>query len=140
MEKTFVLTVPNAPKSINTGGGGTRANPYVAHKEKTRWEGLFLMELLAAKVPKPMQFCVVSVTLRFKHRSGGKGRDTENYRQPVIKPLLDALVKGGYLKDDTDEWVRVADFTLEQGSPDTWSHRDPRVKVEQIIRLEASYL
>lgn len=138
-EKTYVITLKETPKSINEGGGGTRTNHFAAHREKKRWEGLYLLELMAGRVSKGMEFCKVDVTLRFKHKSGGKGRDTENFRQPVIKPLADALVAGGYLQDDTDEWFAVGSFELEEAPPE-WPHADPRVKSEMIIRLEASYL
>lgn len=139
IDKTFVLTVRNSPKSVNAGGGGSRVHHMAAAAEKKTWEGIFLMEMLAARVEKHMEFCAVYVTVRFKNRGGGKGRDVENFRHPVVKPLLDSLVKGGYLKDDTAEWVQVKDFELVEGC-DPWDHRDPRVKSEMVIKLEASYL
>jgi hypothetical protein len=139
IEQTFVLTVRDCPKSINAGGGGTRANPYAAAKEKKKWQGTFGTELLAARVRRGMQFCNVYVTVRFKHKGGGKGRDEENFRQPVIKPLLDALTAGGYLEDDTDEYVKVKEFELVDGVK-TWPYADPRLKAEIIIKLEGSYL
>jgi len=138
IEKTYVLTLKATPKSINAGGGGTRSNKYAAHREKKHWEGQFLLELLANKVQRGMQFVAVTVTLRFHHRSG-KGRDAENWRQPVIKPLLDALQAGGYLENDTEEFVKVVDVTLEDGVAD-WPHADPRIKSEMIVQLEAQYL
>lgn len=136
--KTYVLTVPNSPKSVNAGGGGARSNPFVAAREKKMWEGRFLMELLAARVRKHMEFCSVDVTVRFKHKGGGKGRDEENFRHPVLKPLLDALVKGAYIEDDGTKWVKVVDFRLEEGVAE-WPYRDARVKSELIIRLEGVY-
>jgi hypothetical protein len=139
MDKTYVITVRGTPKSVNEGGGGARVNHFAAHSEKKKWEGLIMMELLAARVPKPMQFCTVSVTLHFKNKSGGKGRDKENFRHPVIKPLADALVAGGYLKDDGEEWFTVGDFELEVG-PEEWPFRDPRLKSYMDIKLEAQYL
>ncbi len=137
--KTYVLTVPNSPKSVNQGGGGARANHFAAAREKKTWEGRFLMELLAARVRKHMDHCTVEVTVRFKHKGGGKGRDVENYRHPVVKPLLDALVKGGYIEDDTEQWVKVTDFRLEENC-EGWAYADPRVKSELVIRVEGSYL
>lgn len=137
LTQTYVITMKETPLSINAQGGGTRANPYAAAREKKRWEGQYLLELLAARVEKRMSFCTVHVTLRFKHRSG-KGRDAENYRQPVIKPLADALQAGGYLENDNEEWFKVDDVTVEEGIPE-WPHADPRVKSEMIVRLEASY-
>lgn len=139
MDKTYLITVRGTPKSVNDGGGGARVNHFAGHREKKRWEGLIMMELLAARVPKPMQFCTVSVTLHFKNRSGGKGRDVENFRHPVIKPLADALVAGGYIKDDREEWFVVGDFKIEVG-PEEWPFYDPRLKSYMDIKLEAQYL
>ena len=79
-----------------------------------------------------MQFCTISIVLRFKRRNR---RDPENYRHPVTKPLLDALVRGGWLTDDTEENVKVTDLTFEY--PDVW---EPRWDSETVIKLEASYL
>jgi hypothetical protein len=138
IEQTYVLTIKGAPKSINAGGGGTRANHYAAAAEKKHWQGQFGLELMVAKVRRNMLFCGVTVTVRFKHRSG-KGRDAENYRQPIIKPLLDALQAGGYLENDTEEFVKVHDVTLEEGVAE-WPHADPRIKSEMIVQLEAAYL
>lgn len=138
IEKTYVVTVTGCPKSINDGGGGTRANVFAAHKEKKRWQGLFLMELMAGRVPKHMMRVKVDVTLRFKFKSGGKGRDEENFRQPVVKPFADALTEGGYLVDDTAEYFRVIGFRIEE-APEEWPYRDPRTKSEMIFRLEATY-
>lgn len=135
IDKTFVITVREAPKSVNAKGGGVGQHWGATHREKQRLQGLYLMELLAAKVPKPMEFCTVSVTVRWKRRNH---RDLENYRHPVTKPLLDALVKGGYLKDDTEEQVAVGDFSFEY--PQEWPYVDPRVTGETIIKLEAQYL
>jgi hypothetical protein len=135
IDKTYLLTIRDCPKSVNAGGGGARANRYAAHREKQRWEGLFLMELLAAKVPRAMQFVTIDLTVRWKRRNH---RDVENYRHPITKPLLDALKKGSYVPDDTDEYVHVKGLTFEY--PTEWEYIDPRVTSELIVLLEASYL
>lgn len=134
--KTHVITIYDCPKSVNAGGGGVRSQHWgVAHKEKARWQGQYLKELLAERVRKRMDFCTIDITIRWKRPNH---RDLENYRHPVVKPLLDAMVKGGYLEDDTDEWVDVHDFRFEH--PPEWPHCDPRRKVELVIKLEAMYL
>jgi hypothetical protein len=129
-----VVTVRDAPKSVNQGGGGTRANPFAAAKEKKEWEGRFFLELLQAKERRNMKFCRIKVEVRYKHKNR---RDEENLRQPVIKPLLDAMVKGNYLPDDTPEYVKVEDFRLAY--PEVWVHKDPRLKAEMVLYLEAEY-
>jgi hypothetical protein len=134
LEKTYVLTLHDCPKSVNAGGGGSRVHWSKAHTEKRQWEGRYALELMAAKVPRNMHFCHIEVTVRWKHRNR---RDSTNYFQPIFKPLLDALTKGGWLEDDTDEWVGVAPIKFEY--PEVWGIADPRCKCVMIVKLEASY-
>lgn len=101
---TYTLVYDGAPKSVNAGGGGSRKNKYASHREKMQWEGIFGMLLLAARVPRPLGFTRLTVELQFTDR---RGRDAENYRHPVVKPLLDAMKKGGWIADDTEDYVQV---------------------------------
>lgn len=142
--ETYVITIPQTPKSVNSGGGGVRTAHWgVALKEKQKWQNWFADEFMAEAVEKGMLFCAVSVTLRFKYRHR---RDVENYRHPVIKPLADALVAGHWLDDDTDEWFKVDDFRLEKGveMSERWARLAgrggrPIVTSETVIKLEGSY-
>lgn len=132
--ETFVLSYPEAPKSLNAGGAGSRRHWSVAHQEKRRWEGLYVMLLLAEGVPTGMGHCSLEATIRWKTRAR---RDSTNYIAPIVKPLADALVKGGWLPDDTDEFFRFSGLTFEY--PDVWRYSDPRVKSELVVCLRASY-
>lgn len=154
MIREFVLTHPEAPASVNAGGGGSRRHWAVGHREKKRWEGILLALLLKHKVPQGMTHCHATATIRWKSRS--RRRDSTNYIAPVVKPLADVLapsqfryVKIGeqriaqqnhaprWLPDDTDEFFRFGGLAFE--FPDVWPHRDPRVKAELVVRLEATY-
>lgn len=135
VERTYHFCVRDAPRSNNAGGGGTRANKFVAAREKRRWEGLFLTELMVLKAEPFMQFCSADVAVHFKHRHH---RDEENFRQAVVKPLGDALQKGGYLHDDTREWFYVKDFRLIEGSR-PWPFDHPSLTGYIEITLEAQY-
>lgn len=136
MTRLFVITMKEIPKSINAKGGGTGAHHMQAHKEKKRWEGLYLMEFMVAKIPKNATHVEVGVTLRWRRRPG-KPPEKENYRQPVIKPLADAMMYGGYIPDDNDSIFEVSRFTIE--FPQDWPYADPRVKHELILCIEAEY-
>lgn len=135
-ERTLiVLTIREVPKSINSSGGGTRAHPMKAHSEKKRWEGLYLLELMAAKVPKGMSHVRTNVTVFWKRRNH---QEKENYRQSVIKPFADALKKGGYIEDDSDDIFEVGDFAFAY--PTVWPFSDAqRIKSYMLITLEATY-
>jgi hypothetical protein len=138
--ETYVITIPQVPKSVNAGGGGVRSAHWsIASKEKRKWERWFQDEFMMGAVEKDMTHCKVDVTLRFKHNHH---RDLENYRHPVIKPLADALVGGRWLRDDTEEWFEVEGFHMEQGVELSYPphHRTGHlIKSEMIVRLEASY-
>lgn len=137
--RTYEITIPQVPKSVNRGGGGVRASHWaVAVKEKQKWQNWFQEEFMIGGVAKQMLFCGVDVTLRFK---GRHHRDIENYRHPVTKPLADALVAGGWLTDDTEEWFKVDGFHLEEGIELSERWRSvPRIKSEMVIKLEACYV
>jgi hypothetical protein len=133
--ETFVMTIPDCPQSINHGGGGARTHWAAAHKEKIRWQDRFGMEFMVGGVRKRMLFCTVEVTVRWKYKHR---RDSSNYFVPIFKPLLDALVSSGYIKDDTDEWVKVEPLRFEIA--EHWDYKDPRIGAEMIVKLEGAYL
>ena len=100
IRETTTLVIPGCPKSLNRGGAGARQHWANAHREKMKWQDRYTQELAIAGVRKHMQFLTVRVTVRWKYKHR---RDSTNYFAPIYKPLLDALVGGGYIKDDTDE-------------------------------------
>lgn len=126
---TYVLKINDAPKSVNASGGGARQNKYVAHKDKMRWEGVYGMALLAAKVPRSLGFTRITIELKFKDR---RNRDAENFRHPTVKPLLDAMKKGDWIEDDTEEFVQVERVYLIEGPLDA----GPLVKSQSVITLQ----
>jgi hypothetical protein len=133
--ETYVVTIPDCPKSVNHGGGGARSHWATGHREKIKWQDRYSMEFLAAGVAKGMQFCTVEVTVRWKYKHR---RDSSNYFAPIFKPLLDALVSSGYIKDDTDEWVKIEPLKFEIANH--WDYTDPRIGAEMIVKLEGAYL
>lgn len=126
----YTLVYDDAPKSVNAGGGGSRKNQFVAHREKMQWEGIFGMTLIAAKVPKGLGFTHVTIELQFVDK---RGRDAENYRHPVVKPLLDAMKKGGWLEDDTEDHVQVERLYLVEAP---LADAPPLVKARTTITLQ----
>lgn len=124
----------DTPQSINHGGAGSRRHWSVAAREKKRWEQIYTHLLLLEGFPRGMDSCEVSVNLRFRDK---RRRDPENYRPAVVKPLADALVKGGWLADDTDNEFRVTRFGLIHGCDDLMVH--PGAKSMTVIALLPSY-
>ena len=135
IHEEFVITIPDCPQSVNQGGGGSRRHWAIGHKEKMRWQDRYATEFMVAGVRKRMVFCTIKVTVRWKYRFR---RDSSNYFAPIFKPLLDALVSSGYIKDDTDEWVKIEPLKFEVAKD--WSHPDPRVAAEMTVQLVAAYL
>lgn len=138
MQRTeqFELRFRETPKSLNDGGAGSRRHWSVAWKEKKHWEDLYLTEMMVHHVPKPMLHASVAATIHWR-KSTNRRRDEQNYEPAIIKPLADALVKGGYLADDTKEFFEFTSLVFE--TPDIWGLRDPRIKGEMVIDLIATY-
>lgn len=110
--ETFVLTYDDTPKSLNDGGTGSRRHWSAGYKEKRQWQGIWGMLLIARKAPRGMTRAYVEVVLEF---ADNRRRDVENYRPSVSKPLADALVSGGWLADDTDEFFELGNVKLRSG-------------------------
>lgn len=98
---TVTLYYDEIPKSANSGGGGARANPYAASREKRMWEGVYFVLFLRAKIPKDLDHITVRPELQFT--DPWRRRDADNYYLSISKPLADTLVKGGYIPDDTPD-------------------------------------
>lgn len=66
--------------------------------------------------------CVVTVHIPFRTRAR---RDPHNY-VPVVKAVVDGLVKAGVWPDDTHEWVTVTEPVL---------HHDPHHRIPASVVL-----
>lgn len=128
----YTLVYDDAPKSVNQGGGGSRKGKYASHREKMEWEKIFGDLFMATRVPKPLGFTRLTIELQFVEK---RGRDAENYRHPVVKPLLDAMKKGGWLKDDTEDFVQVERVYLHE---EPLVGASPLVKARTTITVQAT--
>lgn len=115
IHSSFILTYGDLPKSVNAGGVGSRAHWSRGYKEKKRWEQIWLQVLMENRVPKGMVRCeVAEARLVFRTQ---QRRDVENYRPAFTKPFADALVSGGYIRDDTEEFYTLGLVKLAHGIP-----------------------
>jgi len=110
--ETFVISYDDTPKSINHGGGGARRHWGMGYREKRHWEGIWGMLLIERKVPRGMMKAYVEVALEY---ADNRRRDAENYRQPISKPLADALVGGGWIADDTQDFFEMGYLKIVSG-------------------------
>lgn len=134
--KEYRLVYDDAPKSVNAGGGGSRKNKYAAHREKRMWEGIFGMLLMSERVPKPLGFTRITIELEFK---AARMRDSTNYYHPVVKPLLDAMKLGGWIKDDTDDYVQIERlYLVEHGDRSEDAPRFARSGARTTITLQVA--
>jgi hypothetical protein len=104
---TVVLNYDGVPGSANKKRGqhwtGTR-------DEKAQWEGIFALLAMKEKLPRRCRFLNIEVELQFT--TPNTRRDAENFRQPIVKPLNDALVKGGWIEDDTEDYIHVGRISI----------------------------
>lgn len=99
-----------------------------------KWEGIFGMLLLKARVPRGMTSCKIHVVLEF---AKANRRDVENYHSSVSKPFADTLVKGGWLVDDTADQFELASMEIATCPP--LGMGSPLVKSRVTITIEAEY-
>lgn len=111
----YVITIPQwKPVSVNKF-----RNPYARHGLKKKDAATIHKQcLLVDKIPAAKGKRKVDTHIILK---SGKGRpiDPDN----VLKSLLDALVKCGMLKDDSDKWCDWTKPTLEKGTGTVWGTR-----------------
>jgi len=125
----YTLTHDEVPGSVNAKKGGVGAHHMQTHREKMRWEGTYGMMLMVAKVPRNLPLVRVKIELQFT--TPNNRRDVENFRHPITKPFADALVKLGYIPDDTEAYFRVEDLRI---SPDKLD-APPLVKSRMVIQI-----
>ena len=136
---TFVLSYDDTPKSLNAGGAGSRRHWGPAHKEKRRWEGCWGMLLIHHKVPRGMSRVRIEAALEF---ADNRRRDVENYRPDLAKALGDALVKGGWLPDDTQEFFDLGMVRIISGVdllPWPLNRASGHIKSRTTVTIEAEY-
>ncbi len=113
---THAITLDMTPPSMN-------ASMYkhwrVRHREKQKLQAWIESALLSELGRRQWGRVEVTAELRFPtlHR-----RDMDNYRGPLSKSLGDALVRAGYIVDDTPIFFYFGDliFHPERGRPTTW--------------------
>lgn len=94
----YRVEVPGLPPSLNKWLSGTHWRTKA--REKIEWEGAFLWALREARIPKPLKWPVTLDVTQFSTRI----RDCDN---AVISAKFagDALVAGGWLPNDTPEYI-----------------------------------
>lgn len=106
------FTYDDIPGTVNHGRS-KRGQHWTKDREfKKEWEGIYLSCFLRERLPRKLEHVKVWFSLQFI--DPGRRRDTENYRHPVTKPFADALVKAGYLDDDTDQYYEVAGLAISE--------------------------
>jgi hypothetical protein len=97
------------PPSFNMVGA--RGHWKSMHYKKRYWQEVFELKLMATLPRKRFKRIVASASLRFPTK---RRRDEGNYRAILEKAMGDALVNGGWLKDDTVEQFVFQHVIIEQ--------------------------
>lgn len=107
----FHLELHETPPSLNRYAGGPRG-PYF--REKAKWQKQISTALMAAGVPRGLGKVTATATMTFPTR---RKRDEGNLRFLLEKALGDALVKGGWIEDDTGDCFSFGriEFDAEPG-------------------------
>ena len=113
------ITIPRVPISLNQQ---ERLHWAKWAKEKKEWihDIFFLVKEQGNKLPRNLKHIAISrITVYFdKIRT----RDESNYEPMIIKPLADALVYAGIIKDDTAEYISrpgAVIFEMDRENPRT---------------------
>lgn len=96
---TYTLDLPFLPPSKNVIDGWPPAWRASAKRKWHQWIAMLCME---QRVPKHCEHVTLAATLWFPTRNR---RDLSNYAQALWNWVPDALVRSGYLVDDSDEHV-----------------------------------
>lgn len=113
---SFEIEVPESPPSLNAASLGSRGAHMKFHRTKKHWEGMFVIALMQAKVPKKLVRVHATAVCRFASK---RKRDEGNFRFMVEKALGDALQINGNLADDTPDQFTFGALTFnpEKGTP-----------------------
>ena len=110
--KVYTLEIPLTPPSINVYQHWHWAKK---RKVKAEWTEM-IWALLNEKgnvCPSRLSHVNVETVITF---AIGRRRDAQNYGAVLYKFLGDALTASGIIKDDTSDYIRYAEPTLEHGS------------------------
>lgn len=112
----YELSIPDTPPSINAASLGSKGAHMKFHRLKKKWEGLFVITLLEAKVPRGLHRVHATAVCRF---AVNRRRDEGNFRYMLEKALGDALQLNRNLRDDTPEQFTFGGLTFdpERGHP-----------------------
>lgn len=91
--RALTLRFSDAPPTANLMWRQAGARTFVS-KAAADWYKLVALELAGAKAPEDWRYYKVEIVVEPKRRQG----DVDNR----IKPVLDALTKAGFWKDDKD--------------------------------------
>jgi len=113
-ELTLTFPAPAEPLSTNAAN---RLHWAAKRKVTNPWRDLAIMvtrQALSAYARErevwPTQAVNIHVTLPFRTR---RTRDPHNYTGTVVKALVDGLVRGGLIPDDSPEWATVLEPSLD---------------------------
>ncbi len=110
----YALALPDTPPSFNAvGHSGSR---WKWTRAKKSWQGNFETMLMVGKVPRGLVKVEAAAILQFPT---AVRRDVVNYRTILEKCLGDALVNGGWLKDDTPEFFTFGSIEFAKGPKQT---------------------
>jgi hypothetical protein len=106
---TIELWINDVPPSMNKIGGHSSHWRYQFHKKK--WNDLIGYTLIAVHGRTPLIPTVrVTALLRFPTN---RRRDEGNFRMMLEKAMGDILQSGGWLPDDTPDYYRFGEVTIE---------------------------
>lgn len=124
---TYVLKHPEAPKSLNDGGAGSKQHWGTAARDKAKWAEVYACLLELERVPRGAEQIRLDAVLRFKVR---RRRDVTNFEPALVKAFADVLVDGttrtkkakvriagGWIPDDTAEYFTFGELTFEHPKP-----------------------
>lgn len=124
-----VMVYDEAPPSANHGVA-SRGHRGKTAGIKSRWEGIFLMMLMAHGVPRRLKYAEASAYLKFKDK---RTRDADNFHFAISKPLGDAMVKGGWLEDDDPSRFRFLNVGI---STERWKPPTKLIKSQMTVVLD----
>lgn len=114
-EMTLILPQPSHPLSINEAN---RMHWAARAKRVKPWRDSAILlarsgaAAYAREVGQVWPVQPINVQVRLQFRSNAR-RDPHNFVGTTVKAIVDGLVRGGLIPDDTAEWATVLDPVLE---------------------------